>query len=107
MLTSEEEEARGFAHELSVLNERRKKAEADICDEIRQLLKASPRILNERVLVVYGDGWHHGVIGIVASRLLEAYEKPVVVISKDDNGFAVGSARSMKGFNIFKCFESL
>ena len=106
MLTSEEEEARGFAHELSVLNERRKKAEADICDEIRQLLKASPRILNERVLVVYGDGWHHGVIGIVASRLLEAYEKPVVVISKDDNGFAVGSARSMKGFNIFKCFES-
>lgn len=56
--------------------------------------------------MVYGDGWHHGVIGIVASRLLEAYEKPVVVISKDDNGFAVGSARSMKGFNIFKCFES-
>ncbi len=106
MLTSEEEEARGFAHELSVLNERRKKAEADICDEIRQLLKTSPQILNERVLVVYGDGWHHGVIGIVASRLLEAYEKPVVVISKDDNGFAVGSARSMKGFNIFKCFES-
>ncbi len=106
MLTSEEEEARGFAHELSVLNERRKKAEADICDEIRQLLKTSPQILNERVLVVYGDGWHHGVIGIVASRLLEAYEKPVVVISKDDNGLAVGSARSMKGFNIFKCFES-
>ena len=48
-----------------------------------------------------------GVIGIVAARLLEAYEKPVVVtISKDDDGFAVGSARSMKGFNIFKCFES-
>ncbi len=106
MLTSEEEEARGFAHELSVLNERRKKSEADICDEIRQLLKASPQILNERVLVVSGDGWHHGVIGIVASRLLEAYEKPVLVISKDEDGFAVGSARSMKGFNIFKCFES-
>lgn len=106
MLTSEEDKARGFAHELSVLNERRKKAEADICDEIRQLLKTSPQILNERVLVVSGDGWHHGVIGIVAARLLEAYEKPVVVISKDDDGFAVGSARSMKGFNIFKCFES-
>lgn len=106
MLTSEEEEARGFAHELSVLNEQRKKVEADICEQIRQLLRSSPQILNERVLIVSGDGWHHGVIGIVASRLLEAYEKPVVVISKDDNGFAVGSARSMKGFNIFKCFES-
>lgn len=106
MLTSEEEDARGFAHELAVLNENRKKTENSICDEIRGLLQAKPEILSKRVIVVSGEGWHHGVIGIVAARLLEAYEKPVLVISVDDNGLAVGSARSMKGFNIFKCFES-
>ncbi len=105
MLTSEEDEARSNAHELSILNENRRKAEGGICDEIRVLLQNKPEILNKRVIVVSGEGWHHGVIGIVAARLLEAYEKPVVVITKDDNGLAVGSARSMKGFNIFKCFE--
>lgn len=105
MLTSDEDEARKCARELASLNESRKKAEGGVCDDIRELLKGAPELLNKRVLVVSGEGWHHGVIGIVAARLLEAYEKPVLVISKDDKGLAIGSARSMKGFNIFKCFE--
>lgn len=105
MLTAEDDTANKLAHELTVLNERRKAAESDISSEISEYIKNNPSILKERVLIVSGDGWHHGVIGIIASRLMEAYEKPVVVISKDADGYARGSARSIKGFNIFKCFE--
>lgn len=105
MLISEEEDARRFAHQLTMLNEKRKQAEADIFAEINRNFHENPGIRDKRVIVVSGDNWHHGIIGIIASRLLEIYGKPVVVISREESGYARGSARSIKGFNIFKCFE--
>lgn len=104
-LISEDESACDYASELNRLNDLRKACEADILDEIKASIDKNPEILNERVIIVSGKGWHHGVIGIVASRLMEEYEKPVVVLSSDDNGISRGSARSMSGFNIFKCFD--
>lgn len=105
MLISEEEEARDFAHQLTMLNDKRKLAETGIFAEINESIRSNPGITDKRVIVVGGDNWHHGIIGIVASRLLEIHGKPVVVISRDKSGYARGSARSIKGFNIFKCFE--
>lgn len=105
MLVSEEDKSKELAHQLSLLNDKRKQAEADIFSELDKNLAQNPDIKDKRVMVVSGENWHHGIIGIVASRLLEIYGKPVVVISKDSDGTARGSARSIKGFNIFKCFE--
>lgn len=104
-LITEDESAAEYANELCRLNDLRKSCECDIVSDIKAKIAAEPDILNERVLIVSGKGWHHGVIGIVASKLLEEYEKPVVILSSDDDGISRGSARSMPGFNIFKCFD--
>ena len=105
-LISEDESASAYAHELSRLNDNRKRCESEILAEVLAQIDSNPSVLNERVLIAVGHGWHHGVIGIVASKLLERFECPVVVISVDESGEARGSARSMPGFNIFKCFDS-
>ncbi len=104
-LAAEDESAAEYAGELSRLNDMRKKEEEKIEAQIAKKLSENPDIAVSRVMVISGEGWHHGVIGIVAARLLEEYEKPVVIISIDPDGTARGSARSIKGFNIFKCFE--
>ncbi len=106
MLVTEGDEAVGNAHKLTNLNEQRKQCEAEIVAEIGKYIADNPDIVHDRVIVLSGKGWHHGVIGIVAARLLERYERPVVILSIDDDGFAVGSARSIAGFNIFKCFDA-
>lgn len=106
MLVTEGEEAVANAHELSRLNDQRKQCEAEIVAEIGKYIAENPDIVHDRVIVLSGKGWHHGVIGIVAARLLERYERPVLIISIDDDGYAVGSARSITGFNIFKCFDA-
>ena len=61
-------------------------------------------MLSDRVLVIFGDGWHQGVIGIVASRLLEMFQKPVILFSIND-GEATGSARSVDGFSLYKALS--
>lgn len=104
-LTSEDDsEAYELAATLTGLNDQRKQCEAKIYEEVLAQIDNNPSLLNERVLIVSGQGWHHGVIGIVASCLLEQFGKPTVVISYDDD-IARGSARSLPGFNIFKCFD--
>ncbi len=57
-------------------------------------------------MVVAGDGWHPGVIGIVASKLQETWYHPVVVIGIDEKGMGKGSCRSVEGFNIFEALQS-
>ncbi|MCD7823684.1 MAG: single-stranded-DNA-specific exonuclease RecJ [Oscillospiraceae bacterium] len=106
MLVTEGNEAVENARKLTTLNDQRKQCEAEIISEIGAYISENPDIVHDRVIILSGKGWHHGVIGIVAARLLERYERPVVILSIDDNGFAVGSARSIQGFNIFKCFDS-
>lgn len=105
MLTAEDENASDCAIELIRLNSLRKTAENGIMEEIAATVDENPEILCRRVLCFAGRGWHRGVIGIIAARLVERFEKPVVVISIGDNGTACGSARSIAGFNIFKCFD--
>ena len=104
-LLSEPEDAEVYAGMLVSLNDQRKQTESVISKEIFEYINDHPEILDQRVLVIAGKGWAHGVIGIVAARIMEYYGKPVVLIS-EENGVARGSARSMCGFNIFKCFQS-
>lgn len=106
-LTDEDGRAEELAQALCKLNDERKYAEAGIFEEICEEISKNPEIANQRVIVVHGKDYHHGVIGIVASKLVEAFGKPVILLSDEEfTNFARGSARSIKGFNIFKCFDA-
>ncbi len=105
LLTEDDDEAQSYAEMLVNLNRQRKEVETEIMTEIVKYLNDNPDVLNQRVLVLDGRGWHHGVIGIISSRIMEFYGKPNFIITSDDEGNARGSARSMKGFNIFKCLQ--
>ena len=105
MLLSEPEDAEVYAGMLVSLNDKRKQTEAVISKEIFDYINNHPEILNERVLILSGENWAHGVIGIVAARVMEYYGKPTILITIEGE-LARGSARSIKGFNIFKCFQN-
>ena len=104
MLVSEDENTAELASELVSLNTKRKKVEDEILKDILAKISENPSVLNERVIVVEGESWHHGVVGIVCSRILERFGKPNFLISIEGDE-ARGSARSVKGFNVFECLS--
>jgi len=93
-----------LAEFLSEENRKRQQLEQEILEEALKVVESN-RLFEEDVLVVAGEGWHSGVIGIVASRLQEKYYGPVIVIGIE-NGIGKGSCRSVEGFNIFKALTS-
>ncbi len=101
LTTSNMETANSIAKELNEENIRRQKIEGRILSEISRLIEDSPQLLEQRALVFAQQGWHEGVIGIVASRLVDRYHRPVVVISVSE-GKGKGSARSPDGFNLYE-----
>ncbi|MCH5201731.1 MAG: single-stranded-DNA-specific exonuclease RecJ [Oscillospiraceae bacterium] len=111
LLTENEEEAISIADELGADNVNRQGIEKEILNSINEKISLSPDIINDKILVISGNGWHHGVIGIVASRLKEIYDKPVIVIGIDEDGVARGSGRSIEGFSlcdaVFACSDLL
>lgn len=110
LLSEDEDEADELARILCETNDRRKETEAEISEKIDAQIRENPDILNSRVLVFAGEGWHQGVLGIVSARLLEIYQKPVIVLTVDGSE-AHGSARSVDGFSIYTalcdCKDSL
>lgn len=104
LLSEDPDESAELVEQLVSLNEQRRQTEAEIYAEICSTIDSQPELLDSRVLIITGKNWHHGVIGIVSSRVLERYGKPNVILSVDDEGNARGSARSLKGFNIHSCF---
>lgn len=98
--TNSEEEAASIAADLAVENEHRKETEQLILKQVTENVENSEAIRNSRVMVVAGEGWHHGVIGIVSSRIKDMYYRPNILLSVED-GVAKGSARSIEGFNLF------
>jgi single-stranded-DNA-specific exonuclease len=99
------EEARGLAQQLNDENVRRQQEEAAIVAEARKIVEGDPDIGARTVLVVAGEGWHRGVIGIVASKLVDAFHRPAVVISIDGDE-AHGSCRSIPSFDILSGLEA-
>jgi single-stranded-DNA-specific exonuclease len=104
MLTQDEAEAEMFAQELEKLNNARKETENQIFKEAVEKIESS-FLYKNNVMVVHGDNWHEGVIGIVASRLTEKYYRPCVVISVKD-GIGKGSARSLDHVDIYESFKA-
>lgn len=99
-----EERAREIAKELIKKNDERKKCEQKIYDEAVEIIEKDEYFKDERIIVVKNEGWHHGVIGIVASRLAETYFKPIIIFNQENNVLS-GSARTMGGVNIFEVIE--
>src|SRR5947207_8844712 len=93
------EDARGLAQQLNDENLRRQSEEADLVSQARKAIESDPAIGAHNVLVVGGDGWHRGVIGIAASKLVDAYHKPAIVLSIEED-IAHGSCRSIPAFDM-------
>jgi single-stranded-DNA-specific exonuclease len=100
-----EVEARALAEQLNSENLRRQQEEAEIVDQAKKIVETDLEIGARTVIVVAGDGWHRGVIGIVASKLVDAFHRPAIVISVDGD-VAHGSCRSIPSFNMLAALES-
>ena len=98
------EEVRALALQLDGENVRRQEEEAGIVAAAKKIVQSDPEIGARSVLVVAGDNWHRGVIGIVASKLVDAFHRPAIVLSIED-GVAQGSCRSIPGFNMLAALE--
>jgi len=107
LLASDEtmlEDARGLAQQLNEENLRRQAEEADLVAQARKAIETDAAIGAHNVLVVGGEGWHRGVIGIAASKLVDAYHKPSIVLSIDGD-VAHGSCRSIPAFDMLDALE--
>lgn len=106
LISDDYEDARFKAEQLTIENNHRHEVESNIADDIREIISSDPSLTDQRVIVISGKNYHHGVIGIVASHLVSAYGKPAIVIGIDDDGKCTGSARSIDGFNIYDAISS-
>ena len=99
------EEAKQLAQQLDSENVRRQEEEAEITAAAKKIVQTDPEVGARSVLVVAGDGWHRGVIGIVASKLVDAFHRPAIVLSIED-GVAHGSCRSIPHFDMLAALEA-
>ncbi|MCR5071650.1 MAG: single-stranded-DNA-specific exonuclease RecJ [Bacteroidales bacterium] len=86
-------------------NNERKNIDREITQEALEMVQSGACLARENATIVYNPKWSKGVVGIVASRLVEAYYKPTVVLTKS-NGFVTGSARSIAGFDLYEAIEN-
>lgn len=100
LLCEDETTAKEKADELCAFNLQRRELESEILAEALQMISDDERAQNSPVIVVGGENWHHGVIGIVAAKLCSIFSRPAVVFSLDDK-LAVGSARGYEGASIY------
>lgn len=100
LISGYEEEAKVLSEEICADNEERRRVEAEIAEAAFADIEAKG-YMKDRVVVVDGENWHHGVIGIVASRVTERCGKPCMIISRGETE-AKGSGRSIEGFSLFE-----
>ncbi|MDR1465009.1 MAG: single-stranded-DNA-specific exonuclease RecJ [Oscillospiraceae bacterium] len=104
LLCGEEAEAERLAQRLDLYNRERQDVERTISDQAAAWLRDHPERQHDRVLVFAGEGWHEGVVGIAASRMVERTGKPCLIISTDGEQ-AKGSGRSIPGFSLFEAIS--
>jgi single-stranded-DNA-specific exonuclease len=99
------DEARGLAAQLEEENNKRRQEEQDIVAKAKKIIETDPEVGAHSILVVAGEGWHRGVIGIVASKIVDTFYRPTIVLSIDGE-VAHGSCRSIPGFDMLGALES-
>lgn len=105
-LTNDPDEAAKIAQELTMYNMQRQTQENEMLGEAMQELEASCDPENDRIFILWHELWHHGILGIVASRLTDRFSRPVILLSVDGE-VAKGSGRSIKGFNLYDALAAV
>ncbi len=105
LIERNETAAEEFGSMIDSFNQDRKSIDRSVTIEAHRLIESDPEMKNRKSTVIYNPKWVKGIVGIVASRLIETYYRPTVVMTMS-NGFATGSARSVPGFDLYQAVES-
>ncbi len=105
LVAENEATAKLIGDSINNMNEDRKELDHSITDEALERVAKNKTLLAKKSTVLFDRNWHKGVIGIVASRMIETYYKPTVILT-ESNGFATGSARSVDGFDLYNAISS-
>jgi single-stranded-DNA-specific exonuclease len=105
LVSSDTRLATGISKEINNFNLERRSIDRIITTEAMRMIAEDQRTVNSRTTVLYNPTWKKGVIGIVASRLIETYYRPTVILT-ESNGFATGSARSVQGYDLYQAIEA-
>ena len=105
LIERNEKAAENFGSMIDTFNQDRKSIDRSVTIEAHELIESNPELKNRKSTVIYNPKWMKGIVGIVASRLIETYYRPTVVMTMS-NGFATGSARSVPGFDLYQAVES-
>ena len=105
LLISETNEATEFSKKINETNNQRRDIDVSITDEALETLELNPITPFKKSTVLFNPSWHKGVVGIVASRMIEKYYKPTIILT-ESNGLATGSARSVKDFDVYTAIEN-
>ena len=97
--------AAGISKEINSFNIERRNVDRSITTEAMRMISEDQRTVNAKTTVLFNPSWKKGVIGIVASRLIETYYRPTVILT-ESNGFATGSARSVQGYDLYQAIEA-
>ena len=105
LIEGNEQEAQRFGEVIDSYNHERKSIDRNVTQEAHDYVESNPELKARKSTVIYNPKWMKGIVGIVASRLIETYYRPTVVLTKS-NGFVTGSARSVVGFDLYQAVES-
>lgn len=105
MVARDEEVASEYGAFIDTCNQDRKNIDRSITQEAHEIIESRPELKNRKSTVIYNPKWMKGIVGIVASRLIETYYRPTVVLTMS-NGYVTGSARSVPGFDLYQAVES-
>ena len=105
LLSEDNEQAGLLAEEINQYNTERKDLDSAATEEAKRRIEADPVMRDRKSIVLFDEAWHKGVVGIVASRLVEAYYKPTIIFTRSTDDLITGSARSIKEFDVHTALE--
>jgi single-stranded-DNA-specific exonuclease len=105
LISNDTKLATGISKEINNYNNERRNVDRIITTEAMRMISENERDANAKTTVLFNPAWKKGVIGIVASRLIETYYRPTVILT-ESNGFATGSARSVQGYDLYQAIEA-
>ncbi|MBN2891746.1 MAG: single-stranded-DNA-specific exonuclease RecJ [Bacteroidales bacterium] len=105
LVEDDDNNAQELANQLNTFNENRKTDQDNITVDVLKIFEDKPELLNKKSTVVYDEQWNKGIVGIVASKIIEKYYKPTIVLTKS-HGKWTGSARSVENFDLYSAIDS-
>ena len=106
LLATDREAAEELAQAIDSKNSTRRELDSTITEEALKMIADHPQHTRAKTTVLFKEDWHKGVIGIVASRCIERYYRPTIILTKAADGKATGSARSVAGYNVYQAIEA-